>query len=423
MIRLGSGGLKALRGAGNKASGAVSSKASEVSASLSERLATAGFGKGGSRRSFKSALLALEAERRASSELAPEPSDEIRFSVSVRPVPKERARIVSGGSGAFTPRRTSEFSAMMERAADEAMAGRAPFSGPVGGEIVFRMRIPPSWRASDRSAAADGELWPTMRPDQDNLVKAVLDAANGRLFVDDGQVCLLTVIKRYDEHPGVDVRIGPLRGESHRRASLRRRGASPRSDDFSPSSDFSGEIPELLDEVTFFVGGRVVPKERPRVVSNGRVTFTPRRTSEFSGIVGRAATAAMGVSEPFSGPVGGTFDFVLRIPPSWREEDRGLAAAGLIWPTMRPDQDNLAKAVLDSANGRLFADDGQVCWLRVRKRYGDVPGVGVVIGRLSGEGHARASRRMAKVSAAASADAEAPCGRSGGAVHANGSVG
>ena len=36
----------------------------------------------------------------------------------------------------------------------------------------------------------------------------------------------------------------------------------------------------------------------------------------------------------------------------------------------RPDLDNLTKLVLDSANGILWVDDGQVARLEVEKRYG-----------------------------------------------------
>lgn len=53
--------------------------------------------------------------------------------------------------------------------------------------------------------------------------------------------------------------------------------------------------------------------------------------------------------------------------------------------TGRPDPDNLAKAVMDAANGILFADDAQVVRLVVEKwtgAQGEAPHVLVVVGAL-----------------------------------------
>ena len=43
----------------------------------------------------------------------------------------------------------------------------------------------------------------------------------------------------------------------------------------------------------------------------------------------------------------------------------------LAYPTVKPDADNIAKAVLDSLNGILWHDDKQVCQLAVHKVYAD----------------------------------------------------
>lgn len=49
------------------------------------------------------------------------------------------------------------------------------------------------------------------RPDLDKLVRAVLDACSGILFVDDSQVCSLHAMKLYDERPGVEIRWSVLK--------------------------------------------------------------------------------------------------------------------------------------------------------------------------------------------------------------------
>ena len=53
----------------------------------------------------------------------------------------------------------------------------------------------------------------TKKPDADNLAKAVLDSLNGLIWVDDAQVCELSVSKWIaagDERAGVTVRIYEL---------------------------------------------------------------------------------------------------------------------------------------------------------------------------------------------------------------------
>ena len=49
---------------------------------------------------------------------------------------------------------------------------------------------------------------PDRKPDLDNLAKAVMDAARGILFRDDGQVVDLVLAKHYAGEPGVEVWIG-----------------------------------------------------------------------------------------------------------------------------------------------------------------------------------------------------------------------
>ena len=40
-----------------------------------------------------------------------------------------------------------------------------------------------------RALMLNGEILPTKRPDGDNIIKVVLDALNGVVFHDDGQIC------------------------------------------------------------------------------------------------------------------------------------------------------------------------------------------------------------------------------------------
>lgn len=50
-----------------------------------------------------------------------------------------------------------------------------------------------------------------------------------------------------------------------------------------------------------------------------------------------------------------------------------------IYPTIKPDTDNIAKSILDSLNGLAYKDDKQIVKLNVDKRYDEVPSVNVWI--------------------------------------------
>lgn len=52
---------------------------------------------------------------------------------------------------------------------------------------------------------------------------------------------------------------------------------------------------------------------------------------------------------------------------------------GQVVPTVKPDWDNVGKIVCDALNGIAWHDDAQVTQATVRKLYGPVPMVTVVI--------------------------------------------
>ena len=110
-----------------------------------------------------------------------------------------------------------------------------------------------------------------------------------------------------------------------------------------------------------------VPKGRPRY-ANGH-TYTPQRTREYEEAVRLIAQAAK--IRPMTGEVYMTIHFYLPIPKSWPEAKKRLARGEAIRPTVKPDLDNLAKAILDGCNGILYEDDKQIVDLKLRKFYGE----------------------------------------------------
>jgi Holliday junction resolvase RusA-like endonuclease len=55
----------------------------------------------------------------------------------------------------------------------------------------------------------------------------------------------------------------------------------------------------------------------------------------------------------------------------------------LTHPSVKPDADNIAKAVLDSLNGILWHDDKQVCQLSIHKVYADRDAIELEVCRMS----------------------------------------
>lgn len=135
----------------------------------------------------------------------------LSITIPGEPCPKGRPRFSRRSGRAFTPAKT--------QAAEQSLAGRAlselramghaaPLEGPLELAALFVLPVPPSWPRWKQDAARLGTWLPTGRPDADNYAKLLLDALNGVLFLDDGQVVRLDVSKRYGVTPQtvVDVR-------------------------------------------------------------------------------------------------------------------------------------------------------------------------------------------------------------------------
>lgn len=150
--------------------------------------------------------------------------------------------------------------------------------------------------------------------------------------------------------------------------------------------------------VTFVVPGQPVGKGRPRSVTRKRrdkatgqmaqyiAHVTPVNTEKYEQEVGNAARIAMRGRELITGPVMVEMDITVQIPQSWSKKRKSQALAGEIFPTTKPDKDNVIKAIYDGINGIVWKDDVQAVDGHQRKRYGETPGVRVRVVPLTGAG-------------------------------------
>lgn len=74
-----------------------------------------------------------------------------------------------------------------------------PWTGPLALRVLAVFAIPKSWPRKTREAAIDGKVFHIADPDYDQIVKLVMDALRGKVYVDDNQVAgfLPGSFKRY----------------------------------------------------------------------------------------------------------------------------------------------------------------------------------------------------------------------------------
>ena len=136
----------------------------------------------------------------------------IRFTIPGPPQGKGRARATVRGGFArlYTPQKTVAYEGLVAHQAQIAMEGRPLIEGPVQLDLLIRCAVPASWSQKKQRAALEGRIFPAVKPDADNIVKAIGDACNGVVWRDDVQAVDGAWRKRYAEVPGVVVTVTPL---------------------------------------------------------------------------------------------------------------------------------------------------------------------------------------------------------------------
>lgn len=112
-----------------------------------------------------------------------------RLKLDCEIVGKARPRFttVGGAARAYAPKKSREFEGMVCR--EYIKQGGTYHEGAVAVTVAYKRPKPPS------KAGKEPE-WDLVKPDLDNVVKAVLDGLNGVAYEDDKCVVLLTAFKR-----------------------------------------------------------------------------------------------------------------------------------------------------------------------------------------------------------------------------------
>ena len=110
----------------------------------------------------------------------------------------------------YDPQKSRNWKATAQAHMGLALDGAQPLRGPVRLHVTAVFTCPKSdWR----KASPQGRRWHAKKPDADNVLKAVKDAAKGVLWLDDSQVAVAMVKKligAQGEAPSVLLAISPL---------------------------------------------------------------------------------------------------------------------------------------------------------------------------------------------------------------------
>ena len=129
----------------------------------------------------------------------------IEFVVEGNPVSKGRPRFSKNST--YTPDKTRNYERAVAYRAREAMCGKKPIDVVCGMELKIYMPIPKSFKGLEREKALAGSLRPICKSDMDNNIKAVADACNKIVYVDDNRICDLSASRYYSMIPRVEVRV------------------------------------------------------------------------------------------------------------------------------------------------------------------------------------------------------------------------
>ena len=146
----------------------------------------------------------------------------LRFSVDGAPFGWQRATPLSGrGVKPTGLRQYQQYVGTLAMLAMAKAGHREPLRGALSCRILARFPLPVSWPQRDRDLAEQGVIRPTITPDGDNIFKAIADACNRIVWLDDAQVVETAVSKYYSAAYGVDVLVEQIGSAEDQRGMAR----------------------------------------------------------------------------------------------------------------------------------------------------------------------------------------------------------
>lgn len=146
----------------------------------------------------------------------------------------------------------------------------------------------------------------------------------------------------------------------------------------------------MKEPLSFFVPGVAKPAGSKRGIAlrkggvfTGRVAVVDdcETSRDWKTDVSLAAQRAY-KDKPWNGPISLTLRFIVRRPKGHYRSGKNahlISDSAPPHPTTKPDVTKLLRGVEDALTGILWLDDAQIVSQRCTKRYGDTPGVWIIM--------------------------------------------
>jgi Holliday junction resolvase RusA-like endonuclease len=127
----------------------------------------------------------------------------ISMHLPIAPVPFSRPRC--NGNQFYNAPKYSKFKKQLSTLLQFHFARRKPIEGPIELRVIFHLEKPKTSKNE----------YPIVRPDLDNYLKSVMDAANKILWLDDCQVVRVFMQKFYSKEPAIGIFVQKYTGEEN----------------------------------------------------------------------------------------------------------------------------------------------------------------------------------------------------------------
>ncbi|MCC0686194.1 RusA family crossover junction endodeoxyribonuclease [Clostridioides sp. ZZV14-6345] len=128
-------------------------------------------------------------------------------------------------------------------------------------------------------------------------------------------------------------------------------------------------------KINFTIGGEPVGKERPRMNSITKRTYTPNKTKNYEELIKWLYQSK--VKHYFEGYIKMTLRCYYSIAKSNSKKVKEQKRNNVLRPSKKPDIDNVVKIIADSLNEIAYKDDTQIVEVVASKYYSDKPRVEV----------------------------------------------
>ena len=130
----------------------------------------------------------------------------ISFTVYGEPIPWKRPRFNGKSKHVYEDSKVREYKAKVIEAFEESGGKVYEKDVPLRMSVRFYLGVPKS-ASKKKIREMISKLFPTKRPDNDNLYKGIADALNGIAYYDDSQIVITHIYKRWTEYPRVEITI------------------------------------------------------------------------------------------------------------------------------------------------------------------------------------------------------------------------